>query len=353
MAQGSTQAVITALVCNLGIAGAKFAGALVTGSSAMLSEAIHSLIDTSNQTLLLYGQSRANRPADARHPFGYARELYFWSFVVAILLFSLGAGVAIYEGVDKILHPHAVTNPEINYAILGVALLLEGISLRSALLAFNESRGSQSILAAMRASKDAALITLLFEDTAALAGIAIALAGVFAADRFGIAWADGAASIAIGLLLATVAAFVAIEVKSLLIGEAAAPQVECGVREIIAADAKAHRLIQKIHDIRTLQLGAHAILVTASLDVDDNARAGDIEAANDRLEAAVRARYPDVQHLYIKVQSPSGAAASALLATDSQRTVPPPSTPAPGAPVASKQSAQSSTKRGKHSKKRR
>lgn len=299
----STQAIVVALVCNIGIAAAKFAAALVTNSSAMLSEAIHSGIDTSNQALLLYGQHRADRPADARYPFGYARELYFWSFIVAILLFSLGAGVAIYEGVDKVLNPRPIEHPEINYAILVVALMLEAISLRSALIAFNAVRGTTPILAAMRASKDAALITLLVEDTAALAGLAVALIGVFAADRLGIGWADGAASIAIGLVLATVAAFVAIEVKSLLIGEAADPAVIAGVRQIIDGEARSHGLITATNDIRTLQLGAHAILVAASLDVADSARAGDIEAANDRLEAAVRARFPDVQHVYMKVQA--------------------------------------------------
>ena len=356
MTQGSSTAVIVALACNLGIAGAKFAGALLTGSSAMMSEAIHSLIDTSNQALLLYGQRRAARPPDARHPFGYARELYFWSFVVAILLFSLGAGVAIYEGIDKILRPHPIESPQVAYVILAIATMLEAISLRAAWLEFAPKRAGRSMLASMRASKDAALITLLVEDTAALVGLLLALIGLAAVDVLGVAWADGAASIAIGALLAAVAAFLAIEVKSLLIGEAASGDVIQGVRDILAADAAAHPLIRAAHDIRTLQLGAHDILVTASIDADDRASAREVEAANARIEDAVRARFPDVRFVYVKVQSSAAAAGDPKPGTSPAGT-------APAVPLAKASAADASTaaararppsgKRGKRGRKRR
>lgn len=221
----STQAIVVALVCNIGLTGAKFAAALATGSSAMLSSAIHSGIDTSSQALLAYGQHRASRPGDARAPFGYAREVYFWSYVAAILLFSIGAGVTIFEGIDKCLTPSTVAHPQTAYAVLIVALMLQVISLRSALLACGELSGPMSMVATMRAAKDPALITLLVETVAALIGQTVALAGLVAADQFGAAWADGVASVLIGLVLATVAAVSAIMVKGVLIGDAADQQV--------------------------------------------------------------------------------------------------------------------------------
>ena len=305
MASGSTKVVLVAMACNFGIACAKFFAAAYTGSSAMLSEAIHSLIDTSNQGLLLYGHKRAARPADHRHPFGYSKELYFWSFVVAILLFSLGAGVAIYEGVDKLLDPHPVSNPEVNYIVLGVAIALEGVSAYAAVREFNRGRNGERPIAALRSSKDPALFTVLLEDMAALAGLLIALAGIATAHLAGIHEADGIASIAIGLVLAFVAAFIAIEVKSLLIGEAASQDVIDGIRLALDRESGAGG-IRAINHLRTMQLGPEDVLVTASVDFDDGARAGDVEAANRRLEAAIRARFPEVHKLYIEVGSQAG-----------------------------------------------
>jgi cation diffusion facilitator family transporter len=181
MTQGqSTGVVLVALTCNLGIALAKFAAAAWTQSSAMLSEAIHSLVDTCNQVLLLWGLKRAARPADKRHPFGYSKEIYFWSFIVAILLFSLGSGVAIYEGIDKIIHPHPMRDAYVVYAVLGVSFALEGVSTLKALSAFNATRGETGIVAALRSSKDPSLFVILLEDAAALLGLAIAFFGVMA-----------------------------------------------------------------------------------------------------------------------------------------------------------------------------
>jgi cation diffusion facilitator family transporter len=313
-AGGTTRVVLVALACNLGIAVSKFAAALYTGSSAMLSEAIHSLIDSSNQALLFHGLQRSQRPADARHPFGYAKELYFWCFVVAVLLFSLGAGVALYEGVDKILHPHPITNPEVNYIVLGVAMLLEGVSSYKALTAFNQTRGGERIFTALQHSKDPALFTVLLEDIAAMAGLTVALLGVLATDLGGIAIADGLASIVIGLILAAVAAFMGLEIKSLLIGEAASETLQAGVRQLIDAETgpsgTSRGLVRGVNDLRTLQLGVEDVLVTASLDMEDSARASDIEATTARLSAKIKAAYPAVRHLYLEVKS-AGATADA------------------------------------------
>ena len=302
-ASGSTKIVILALCANFLIACAKFAAYLWTSSSAMLSEAIHSLADTSNQALLLYGQRRSQRPPDAKHPFGYARELYFWSFVVAILLFSLGAGFSVYEGIHKFFHPHPIKDPFVNYVVLTLAIALEAVALHAAVKEFNRRRGDEQVLPALRRSKDPALFTIVLEDLAAIMGLFIALIGIMCAHLLGWQQADAIASIAIGLVLAMVATFIAIEVKALLIGEAAGQGVQSGIREIIETERQGNGHIRAINDIRTLQLGARDILVTASVDFDDTTRAADIKSATHRLEKEIRARYPDVQQFYIEVEA--------------------------------------------------
>lgn len=311
-AGGSTGVVIVALACNLGIAIAKFAAAAISGSSAMLSEAIHSLVDTSNQGLLLIGLKRAGRPADARHPFGYSMELYFWSFIVAILLFSLGAGIAIYEGIDKLLHPHAIEHPQILYAVLGVALILEGISTYRAVTEFNGQRGNTGWIAALRRSKDPALYTVLLEDLAALAGLAVAFAGVVCADQLGLVEADAIASIAIGVILAIVAAFMSVETKSLLIGEAVSDEVQAGLTALVAAETGPGRPISRINHIKSMHLGPQDVLVVASVDFEDTQTARTVEATNARIEAAIKVRYPSVRHLVLEVRSAALAPASAI-----------------------------------------
>ena len=302
-AGGSTTVVLVALGCNLAIAVSKFLAAAWTGSSAMLSEAVHSLVDTSNQALLLHGLRRSARPPDSRHPFGYSKELYFWSFVVAILLFSLGAGVSIYEGVEKLVHPHPIANPEVNYIVLGVAIALESTSTYKAVAEFNLQHRGQRVVQALRTSKDPALFTVLLEDLAALAGLVTALFGILAAHLLGVAAADGAASIMIGLILAAVAAFIAVEIKALLIGEAASEELQAGVRALVEAEAGPAGRIRAINEIRTLQLGARDVLVAASVDMTDSATARDVESATGRLDRAIRKAYPEVRHLFLEVQS--------------------------------------------------
>ncbi len=304
MAHGnSSKIVIIALIANFAIAIAKFLAYLWTNSSAMLSESVHSLVDTSNQALLLYGSKTSERPADARHPFGYARELYFWSFVVAILLFSLGAGVSLYEGIEKLLHPHPIESPWINYAVLILAMGLESYAFHAAYREFNTRRGKTKIMPALRQSKDPSLFTILLEDTAALIGLTIAFLGVFLAHVFDFAWADGVASIMIGVLLSGVAIFIAIEVKGLLIGEAAKPEVQLGIETIILTEQNKNGKISAINEIRTMQLGARDILVTASVDFEDTTSAIDIKETTHRLETQICEEFPDVQKFFIEVQA--------------------------------------------------
>lgn len=302
-ANGSTSVVVVALAANLGIAVAKFVAAAWTGSSAMLSEAIHSLVDTGNQGLLLLGLKRAARPADAVHPFGYSKELYFWSFVVAILLFSLGAGVAIYEGVDKLMRPHPITDPLVNYVVLAVAFALEGVSAAKAISEFNKRRGTVPASVALRASKDPALFTVLLEDMAALIGLAIATLGIAVSHMTGSPVADGYASILIGLLLGAVAAFMSVEIRSLIIGEAASPAVRRDIQEAIVAELRPGRPIRAVNEIRTMHLGPTDILVAASVDFEDGETAASIEAATTRIEEAIRSRHPEVRRIFIEGQS--------------------------------------------------
>ena len=317
-----TAVVVVALACNLAIAAIKFVASVVSGSSAMLSEAIHSLVDTANQALLLTGLKRSARPADDAHPFGYGRELYFWSFVVAILLFSLGSGLAIYEGVDKLLHPHTIENVRIVYAVLVAALALEGVSTWRAVTAFNSGRGSAAgFLASLRASKDPALYTVLLEDLAALAGLTIAFAGVLATDLLALPQADGAASIAIGLVLGLVAAFMCVETKGLLIGEAANPDITAGIRALLAAETVPHGPITRVNSLATSHLGPHDILAAVSADFEDGVTARDVEAANARLEHAIKTAYPSVRQLFLAVRSDAAVSAAAARAIS---PVPPP-----------------------------
>lgn len=301
---GSKTVVLIALGCNLGIAAAKFVAAAWTQSSAMLSEAIHSLVDTANQGLLLFGISRAKRPADDQHPFGYGKEIYFWSFIVAMVLFSLGAGVAIYEGVLKVLDPHPLQNVKILYAVLGVAMVLEGYSLLKAVHEFNaRPEARHGFVEALRRSKDPSLFAIVLEDMAAMLGLMIALVGTLVTHLGGFNRADGFASILIGLVLAGVAAFMSIEIKSLIVGEAASRVVQAGIREIVASEIGGDGPIRKINDLRTMHLGPHDVLVTASVDFQDGISARTVEDATGRLQAAIKSRFPEVRHLFIEGQS--------------------------------------------------
>lgn len=294
MKSGSTRVLVVALATNVGISVAKFAAAAITGSSAMLTEGIHSLVDSTNQLLLLYGQKRARRPADARHPTGYGRELYFWSFVVALLVFALGAGVSIYEGVLHILHPEPAVSPLIAYTVLGVAFALEAGSTWAAFREFNATRKSASWLTELRHSKDAPTVIVLLENGAAMAGIVIAAAGLALSQITGNPYFDGAASVLIGLVLGFVAIFLARESKGLLIGEAADPALVEGLR-----NAASRAGVMGVGGVITVHNAPDQIVAAMSVDFDDAIGAGDVERIVREIECEVRKTFPDVIRLYV------------------------------------------------------
>jgi cation diffusion facilitator family transporter len=284
----SLKVILAALIGNSLIAVTKFAAATFTGSAAMFSEAIHSCVDTGNQALLLYGLKRAGRPADARHPFGYGREIYFWAFVVAILLFAIGAGFSIYEGIEKIKHPEPIADAYVNYIVLVLAMVFEGASWYVAVKEFNLTRGRRGYLEAVHVSKDPAIFTVLLEDTAALLGLMVALVGIALAEILDMPVLDGVASLVIGGLLALAAVMLAYETKALLIGEAADPEVVAGLRKIADQDER----ILRINEALTTHLGPQDVLANLSLDFADELSAGQVEAAISEMERRIKAQYP-------------------------------------------------------------
>lgn len=303
MASPSSKKVIfAALAGNFAIAVTKFVASFVTGSSAMLSEGVHSLVDTGNQVLLLYGLKRSALPADDRHPFGYGKELYFWTFLVAILIFAVGAGVSVYEGVEKIFHPQAISRPEINYAVLGLGILFEGAVWVVAFREFRKGAGNGGLWQAVRDSKDPTVFTVLFEDTAALLGLLIALAGIACSQVFAIPELDGMASVGIGVILAITAVFLAYECKGLLTGEGADPQVVAGIRQILAKKEG----LTGVNEVLTMHFGPHNVLLAVSLDFNDELSAAQVESIVSALEAEVRAVYPQVDRVFIEAQSLRG-----------------------------------------------
>ena len=291
-----------ALAANLGIAIAKFVAAGITGSSAMLTEGFHSVVDSLNQLLLLYGQKRSEQPPDERHPLGYGRELYFWSFVVAILIFATGAGLSIYEGILHIRAPEPIRSPLVNYIVLAVALLLEGASWLIAVREFGRARGDFGWWAAIRHSKDPASFIVLFEDSAALFGLLVAGAGITLSLHTGDPRWDGLASIVIGLALAGVALALARESKGLLIGEPADPALEAAVRAAIDRRPE----VSGINEITTVHLGPRNIFLGLSVDFVDRVPVGRIEAMIAEAEAELRERWPSIRAIYIKPQAEAG-----------------------------------------------
>lgn len=300
MAAGSSKTVIYAALAGNGlIAVIKFVAAFYSGSSAMLSEGIHSLVDTGNQGLLLYGLKRSQQPADEDHPFGYGAELYFWAFVVALLIFSVGSGVSIYEGIQKILHPHPMENISINFIVLGLALVFEGAAWYIAFRAFESTRGKQGFVEAIQRSKDPTVFTVLFEDSAAMLGLMVAAAGIAGAHYLDLPWLDGAASILIGVILAITAIVLAIETKGLLIGEAAATELTGDIKAIVEATPT----VDVLNEIRSLHRGPNDVLLALSIDFENNLTAGKVEDAIYQLELAIKQRFPVVRRLFIEVQS--------------------------------------------------
>ena len=303
-ARESTIVILAALAANLGIAVAKFVAAGLTGSSAMLTEGIHSVVDSGNQVLLLWGQHRAKQPPDEIHPFGYARELYFWSFVVAILIFAVGAVVSVYEGWRHIVDPEPAIDPLVNYIVLGVSFAMEGTSWTLAMRAFAQAKGEESWWQAVRRSKDPAAFIVLFEDSAALIGLAFAAVGVWASHQFDDPRLDGAASIAIGGVLALVAILLARESKGLLIGERANPQVIARIRALVDASPA----ITAVNHVRTIHTGPDSVFVAISADFHDALTMGEAETLIEGLETELKAAEPSLSSIYIRPEKREDAA---------------------------------------------
>jgi len=296
----STRTLVVALLANLGIAASKFAAAIITGSSAMLTEGVHSVVDCTNQLLLMWGRHASKRAPDKLHPFGYGRELYFWSFVVAVMVFALGAGVSIYEGILHITHPAPAVSPYIAYAVLLIAFLLEGWSTVEAYRDFSQSKGELSWFQAIRRSKDPPAFIILLENGAAMAGIIAAAVGLGLSQLTADPFYDGAASVVIGLILAVTSCLLAYESKALLIGEAADPELVAALHEMV----QSRKGVTAVGQVLTIHSAPDQITAMLSVDFDDDITARDVEALVWGIEVEAATRFPMVRRLYLRPRSP-------------------------------------------------
>lgn len=299
MASSNTKVIVAALIGNSLIAVTKFAAAAFTGSSAMLSEGIHSLVDTGNQILLLYGLKRARRPPDAQFPFGHGKEVYFWSFIVAILIFAVGAGISLYEGIQHLLAPEPMENVVINYAVLGLAMVFEGAAWYFAFREFSRAKGKWGYVEAVQRGKNPSLFVVLFEDSAAMLGLLVAFVGVALGQYTGSPYWDGAAAVVIGLILGGTAVWLAYETKGLLIGESANRAVVEGIRTL----AGAHPQVQAVNEVLTLHMGPDFILVNMSLKFADELPTGRVEHVIQQLDQQIKTDYPNVKRVFMEAEA--------------------------------------------------
>jgi len=297
-ANASTKVIIAALIGNTAIAITKFIAAAMTGSSAMLSEGIHSLVDTGNQILLLYGMRQAKKPADEKFPFGHGKEIYFWSFVVAILIFAVGSGVSIYEGIRHVNDPVHIENPLVNYIVLALAMVFEGSAWYFAFREFGKVKGQQGYIEAVQRGKDPSMFVVLFEDSAALAGLLVALAGIWLAQVTANPVFDGIASILIGVILCGTAIWLAIETKGLLIGEGANKEVISSIRQI----AESFDEVEKVNELLTMHMGPDFILVNISIRFRRGQLTREIEAVIREMDAAVKAQHSVVKRIFVEAE---------------------------------------------------
>ena len=297
-------AVVAALLANLGIAVAKFAGFLVTGASSMLAEAFHSVADSGNQAMLLFGGRVARREPDSNHPFGHGRVRYFAAFLVAVVLFTLGSLFSFYEGYQKLRHPHELESPAVALVILVVALVLEALSLRTAVREASPMRGQQSWWSFIRTTKKPELAVVLLEDTAAEVGLTFALAGVGLAAVTGDAVWDALGTLAISALLAVVAVVLGIEMYSLLVGEAASPEEQRAIRDAILDTGGVARLVQ----LRTMHMGPDEVLVVGGLQLDRELSADDAARVIDQAQARIREILPSARVIYLEPDLPAAVA---------------------------------------------
>lgn len=293
---GSRAAIYAAILGNLAIAITKFVAAVIGGSSAMMAEGIHSLVDTGNGGLLLLGIQMSQRPADDAHPFGHGKELYFYVLIVGILIFGIGGGISIWEGIQHVFHPEPITNASLSYAVLGLAIVFEGIVWTIALKAFLQETEGGPFWESIRSSKNPTTFAVLFEDSAALGGLVIALGGIFLSQRLSMPVLDGAASIVIGVLLCTIAFVLIYESKALLIGEAADPETVDNIRTIALADPMVNDVIRLL----TMHMGPRQVILNIELDFDGSCSGDEIEKAVDRIETAIRAEHDEITYLFIE-----------------------------------------------------
>jgi len=293
---GSRKVILAALAGNLAIAATKATAAFFTGSSAMLSEAIHSAVDTGNQGLLLVGIKRSARPPSTRHPFGHGMELYFWAFVVALMIFAFGGAVSMYEGWRKIAAPMPVERAWVNFLVLGASVVFEGLSFRVAFREFRSTHQGEPFWQAVRASKDPSVFAVLLEDAAALAGLAIALVGLGLAEWLDWPALDGVASIGIGLLLVLTAGFLANETRSLLTGEAASPRLVAEVRATLMADAR----VKAVEEVLSMHLGPAEVLMGVTIDLADDLPGAGVERAAQELSHEIETRHPEVTRIFLR-----------------------------------------------------
>jgi cation diffusion facilitator family transporter len=295
----SIAAIFAAIAGNLLVAATKFTAAFFTGSAAMLSEGIHSVVDTGNGVLMLVGVRKSKKPPDDEHPFGHGRELYFWSLVVAFSIFAVGGGLSIYEGIQHLMRPEPVRNALWNYGVLAASAIFEGITWLFGWRAFDKVRRGKPVVKAMQASKDPTSFTVLLEDSAALTGLLIAFLGVFLGEQFGIVYFDGIASILIGILLCCVAYFLGAESKSLLIGEAVSAETLREIREIAESD----RGVEKALKILTIYIGPDDVAVTLELKFRKGIEAIEVRRAVREIEQGIRGRFPRIKHVFYEAES--------------------------------------------------
>ena len=298
MASGSKLVIIAALIGNALISITKFVAASITGSSAMMSEGIHSLVDTGNQVLLLYGLKRAAKPPDADFPFGYGKEIYFWSFIVAILIFALGGGISIYEGIQHVKHPEPISNPMINYIVLGLAMIFEGAAWFFAYREFSRVKGRWGYLEAIQRAKDPTIFVVLFEDSAAMLGLLVAFIGVLLTQTTGILVFDGIASVIIGVILIGTAVWLAYETKGLLIGESANRSVIQGIRDSL----QGHTNINHVNEILTMHMGPDFILANISVDFANAISAQQVETDVAAIDRSIKQKYPQIKRVFIEAE---------------------------------------------------
>jgi cation diffusion facilitator family transporter len=306
MADSSRKVIYAALIGNALIAVTKFIAAVTTGSSAMMSEGIHSVVDTGNQILLLHGLRRSRKPPDNRFPFGYGKEVYFWSFVVAILIFALGAGISVYEGMIHIVSPEHVSNVSINFIVLGLAMVFEGFAWYFAFREFTKAKGGRSYIEAVKRGKDPSMFVVLFEDTAALLGLAVAFVSLLLVHYTEILIFDGIGSVIIGLILGATAIWLAYETKGLLIGESAESSVVQGIRKIAAS----FKEIGHVNEVLTMHMGPDFILVNISVDFVDAASSQTIEATISRMDREIKGKFPNVKRVFIEAEARSSGISS-------------------------------------------